>query len=397
MSIVNGKIVAPISIDDVKSLLGEPSNDLATLCKSANIKKWSKNKPIKHNCLFKPTEAQKKEANYGISNIPYYRLLEKMTQDVVNGSMKNATNISTLDTRIEPWHYQHPIGGYASPYRLGDFDGYFANAESPIGEIAETEINSSLSGKVSVIFNKNTDIVSNLTLNDLASEKDFSNQYLGLCLSNGNKSFYMTQKIGFDEGDDVTISMLNSFGIFFRTAKLFPYFDNKTRLVLVAFVFISTTPIVADKNVTTNNNVFTPLYFTKCNIVISKKDIDISLTTFAWWTFNSTGSIKIALNGLVNFTNTEDTTVYLKSINADISDSAGNVLYSTAIATSSQGIASGEKYTSGNKVLATSTVINKYSLASKAINVKYTVTLAVGDYSKNMFGFAKISDELPKT
>ena len=394
MSVSNGKITAPVSIDDVKSVLGESSNDLATLCKSANINKWSKNKPIKHNCLFKPTEAQKKEANYGISNIPYYRLLGKMTQDVINGSMENATNISTLDTRIEPWHYQQPIGGYASPYRLGDFDGYFANASAPIGAITETEIESSLSGKVSVVFNKNTDTVSSLTFNDLASEKDFSNQYLGLCLSNGNKSFYMTQKIGFDEGDDVTISMLDSFGIFFRTAKLFPYFDNKTRLVLVAFVFISTTPIVADKNITTNNNVFTPLYFTKCNIVISKKDINVELTTYAWWTFN--GSIKNALNGMVNFTNTEDTTVFLKSINVDISDATGNILYSTAIATSSQGIASGERYTSGNKVLATSTIINKYYLASKAVTVKYTVTLAVGDYSKNLFSFAKISNELPK-
>lgn len=394
MSVSNGKIVTPVSIDDIKSVLGENSNDLAILCKSDNINKWSKNKPIKHNCLFKPTEAQKKEVNYGISNIPYYRLLGKMTQDVINGSMQNATNISTLDTHIEPWHYQKPIGGYASPYRLGDFDGYFANASAPIGAITETEINSSLSGKVSVVFNKNTDTVSSLTFNDLASDKDFSNQYLGLCLSDGNKSFYMTQKVGFDEGDDVTISMLDSFGIFFRTAKLFPYFDNKTRLVLVAFVFISTTPIVADKNVTTNNNVFTPLYFTKCNIVISKKDINIELTTYAWWTFN--GSIKNALNGIVNFTNTEDTTVFLKSINVDISDATGNILYSTAISTSSQGIASGERYTSGNKVLATSTIINKYYLASKAVNVKYTVTLAVGDYSKNIFSFAKISNELPK-
>ena len=394
MSVSNGKIIAPVSIDDVKSVLEENSNDLATLCKSDNINKWSKNKPIKHNCLFKPTEAQRKEVNYGISNIPYYRLLGVMTQDVINTSMQNATNISTLDTRIEPWHYQQPIGGYTSPYRLGDFDGYFANASAPIGAITETEINSSLSGKVSVVFNKNTDTVSSLTFNDLASDKDFSNQYLGLCLSDGNKSFYMTQKVGFDEGDDVTISMLDSFGIFFRTAKLFPYFDNKTRLVLVAFVFISTTPIVADKNITTNNNVFTPLYFTKCNIVINKKDINVKLTTYAWWTFN--GSIKNALNGIVNFTNTEDTTVFLKSINVDISDATGNVLYSTAIATSSQGIASGERYTSGNKVLATSTIINKHYLASKAVNVKYTVTLAVGDYSKNLFSFAKITNELPK-
>ena len=190
--------------------------------------------------------------------------------------------------------------------------------------------------------------------------------------------------------------MLDSFGIFFRTAKLFPYFDDKTRLVLVAFVFISNIPIVADKNITTNNNVFTPLYFTKCNIVISKKDINVELTTYAWWTFNSTGTIKNALNGMVNFTNTEDTTVFLKSINVDISDATGNILYSTAIATSSQGIASGERYASGNKVLATSNIINRYNLAAKAVTVKYTVTLAVGDYSKNLFSFAKISNELPK-
>lgn len=392
----NGKITPPISIDDVKSVLGESSNDVATLCKSTKINMWARYKPINHKCLFKPTEAQRKEVNYGISNIPYYRLLGMMTQDVINGSMKNATNISTLDIRVEPWHYQQPMGGYASPYRLGDFDGYSANAAAPIGAITETEIKSSLSGKVSIVFDKNTDTVSSLTFNDLASDKDFSNQYLGICLSDGSKNFYMTQKIGFDEGDDVTISMLDSFGIFFRTAKLFPYFDNKTRLVLVAFVFISNIPIVADKNITTNNNVFTPLYFTKCNIVISKKDINVELTTYAWWTFNSTGTIKNALNGMVNFTNTEDTTVFLKSINVDISDATGNILYSTAIATSSQGIASGERYASGNKVLATSNIINRYNLAAKAVTVKYTVTLAVGDYSKNLFSFAKISNELPK-
>ena len=32
MSVNNGKITPPISIDDVKSVLGESSNDVATLC-----------------------------------------------------------------------------------------------------------------------------------------------------------------------------------------------------------------------------------------------------------------------------------------------------------------------------------------------------------------------------
>lgn len=37
MSLKDGIISAPVSIDDVKSVLGESSNDLATLCKSGNV------------------------------------------------------------------------------------------------------------------------------------------------------------------------------------------------------------------------------------------------------------------------------------------------------------------------------------------------------------------------
>jgi len=46
MSIVNGIIQAPVSIADVKTVLGETSNDLATLCKSEKINMWAKFKPV---------------------------------------------------------------------------------------------------------------------------------------------------------------------------------------------------------------------------------------------------------------------------------------------------------------------------------------------------------------
>ncbi len=42
MSIVNGIIQAPVSIADVKTVLGETSNDLATLCRSDKINMWAK-------------------------------------------------------------------------------------------------------------------------------------------------------------------------------------------------------------------------------------------------------------------------------------------------------------------------------------------------------------------
>ena len=59
MSVSNGKIIAPVSIEDVKTVLGESSNDLATLCKSENINIWSKYKPISCRGEFKESPDRK--------------------------------------------------------------------------------------------------------------------------------------------------------------------------------------------------------------------------------------------------------------------------------------------------------------------------------------------------
>ena len=47
MSHANNIISAPVSIDDIKAVLGESSNDVATLCRSSNINMWSKKKPVR--------------------------------------------------------------------------------------------------------------------------------------------------------------------------------------------------------------------------------------------------------------------------------------------------------------------------------------------------------------
>ena len=49
MSIVNVIIQAPVSIADVKTVLGETSNDFATLCRSDKINMWAKFKPVELN------------------------------------------------------------------------------------------------------------------------------------------------------------------------------------------------------------------------------------------------------------------------------------------------------------------------------------------------------------
>ena len=45
MSNTNGVIAAPVSIYDVQHVLGQGSNDLATLCVSTAINRWARYKP----------------------------------------------------------------------------------------------------------------------------------------------------------------------------------------------------------------------------------------------------------------------------------------------------------------------------------------------------------------
>lgn len=111
MSVSNRKIIAPVSIDDVKSVLGESSNDLATLCISRNINKWSPYKPVHSN---KPFDLS--DSDFGVTDksykliVPSYSRLEDLCLNTI--------------IKTPSYTYEKPKGGNSSPYRLGDFKGY---------------------------------------------------------------------------------------------------------------------------------------------------------------------------------------------------------------------------------------------------------------------------------
>ena len=139
MSVNNGKITPPISIDDVKSVLGEPSNDIATLCKSAKINMWAKYKPTCYPSPFPDNWYKARDGNYGIS-VPSYNTLE---------SLYNAYFIDGDENHDNGYSYERPSGGSAEPYRLGDFRGYNSRATSPIFGFlatARTTANGGVSG-----------------------------------------------------------------------------------------------------------------------------------------------------------------------------------------------------------------------------------------------------------
>lgn len=128
MSVSNGKIVAPVSIDDVKSVLGESSNDLATLCKSPKINVWAKYKPTVYPSPFTDNWYKAKDGNYGL-NIT-----------VVNGKGNWKDLIGEYSKANNGYGnlYNRPTGGANAPYRLGDFRGYFHGANLEVSDYLTT-------------------------------------------------------------------------------------------------------------------------------------------------------------------------------------------------------------------------------------------------------------------
>lgn len=118
MSLKDGIISAPVSIDDVKSVLGESSNDLATLCKSDNIDKWAEHKPVVYKANFDSNNG-KGNGNYGLSPVTV-----EGNSDYTNDTTAMSNIIQAILKGNDDWVYAHPTGGVNSPYRLGDFVGY---------------------------------------------------------------------------------------------------------------------------------------------------------------------------------------------------------------------------------------------------------------------------------
>lgn len=132
MSIVNGIITAPVTLEDVKSVLNEDSNDIATLCKSNNINMWSKYKPVKLRKKFVTDTLNSDGKSW---TAPSGRLGWWLGNNTVNDAalvIPLVTSKSNFDDDKAKWTYNKPYGGDSSPYRLSDFAGYWDDAQAPI-------------------------------------------------------------------------------------------------------------------------------------------------------------------------------------------------------------------------------------------------------------------------
>lgn len=113
MSIENGIITSPVSVFDVRSVLGISSTDVGTLCKSKKINKWSRYKPVHI--------ANKIEVD---RSTLWYRGTHNTCGLDIPSTTSRLNIVSYYNSNLSEWTYEPPSGGASSPYRLLDFLKY---------------------------------------------------------------------------------------------------------------------------------------------------------------------------------------------------------------------------------------------------------------------------------
>ena len=282
----NGIISAPVSIDDVKQALGESSNDLATLCKSANINIWSRYKPISCKGDFKEYPIREDSDETVTSSFSKYTCVVRCGMNIPIDTYRNLRNNygeegfaikackylyydnvygrdgiykdASTDLHYVNGSGKHfPKGGANSPYRLSDFRNYNsrANGNSFLTSIPATtniECYYSSTPKFNCILYKNTSVDdnTNLTMDDIitdlslawsfwiqicynspynVNDKIYKNYYVGNC-KKPTDYVYASKEITFDIGTGDKVITIVPFLASTCNATL----DDNTKIIFIA-------------------------------------------------------------------------------------------------------------------------------------------------------------------
>lgn len=144
MAYSDGIISAPVSVRDVQRALGVGSGDVGTLCKSENIKRWAKFKPVNIGGTYGGSSYVNTTPLLNSQNRWNESLSFQWWRDTIrNNNMSRygilpivATNMKALYDAYhdgDDWQYYTPTGGVNYPFRLIDFNQYNHNADEPLG------------------------------------------------------------------------------------------------------------------------------------------------------------------------------------------------------------------------------------------------------------------------
>lgn len=268
MTVVNSVIIRrPVSFADVNKVLGASHTDLGLLCKDSHINMWAKYKPVKHSATGLLTDAQRKNVNYGIKNIPVWTgngAVNKMG-NFWFGYNTSSTNYPVCGLLTDYWTYERPTGGASSPYRLADFVkdsgntyGYKHNVVAPIGACTLSSIKISATGSITIPFSGNgsgqTDGYT-VPLGDLTGDGVytglFETLYMSVMIHKKNSNIYYVGSRDDNWGTDMSTSVTKTVPTaavgtgLVGTCEVFPFLSTKKFTALTSNLSGETGPVVA--------------------------------------------------------------------------------------------------------------------------------------------------------
>ena len=194
MSIVNGIIQAPVTIADVKTVLGETNNDLAALCRSDKINMWAKYKPVELNKPFTSDEFDFTN-NHWRDNATWFKGADFEGVGICGIKIAHSSTLQSLtelyDKGLGNWERVKVGSTFACPYRLSDFIGYKHAATAPFKRPFVTSKTNENGSVFATMMIKNLDTENELTMQEFGK---LSEAYLGLALKDaaGRLVYFMT-------------------------------------------------------------------------------------------------------------------------------------------------------------------------------------------------------------
>ena len=190
-------ISAPVTMPaDFSAVLGIAGTNLLDNNRSPFINKWAKFKPIPYQAIGILTDAQRASRNYGLTNIPTWSNINKMSNFIFGIGDEN-TNAPDCGIQSIYWGYRTPIGGASEPFRLTDWSnaaktlGYYHDAEAPVGNSLYTEYTIDSSGHLRISFKNGAQASETIKLDELTYPTagfDIGNMYFGLMMKKQGSS-----------------------------------------------------------------------------------------------------------------------------------------------------------------------------------------------------------------
>ena len=304
MSNSNGVISAPVSIDDVKTVLGESSNDLATLCQSSNINKWTRYKPVDWDAV-----AIDIKSNWSGKG------------GHCNWSFPTTTSLSGIPAFYSKTNNGWSYSTVSAPYRLGDFNGYDSNATTPISIYCPTPVEPS---KFYASIYDNLDGGTQLSINDVIGSGTW---YFGIALYNtsNNLSYFKTVTT---PNNNETIS--------FKTLAVGGY---------TVYPFISSTQYPNDSNTEVNGTTYIPFPIITPPYV-SVKTVYVNPITYS---YDSTNKSLTVTNNSTSAHTVRIDLIFADSDPTDSLQSGEYTLYNSSLASKASKTVSFKSYMASGK------------------------------------------------